>query len=257
MFNLIVQKKMKKITFAIYICLLHLFLAILFLKPDLLSKTYDKIGFRKHDEGHEYYQEFMWQTFVERSKTLDKDSRQIIFFGNSITNGLCVESLFQGINMGVSGETLFKAKERIKNIQNLENKKIVLAYGINDIPKNNQAILEDYKELINNLPSSASIFISSVLPLDEEVYSRQWKTKKTNQQISQLNQLLEIYCQDKANIQFLDSSKYLFNSSGNLDQKLHSGDGIHLNKDGRILWAKGLMEGLDEEASELTSKEEI
>lgn len=240
-----IEKIMKNKIWTGYILCLHIAILILFIFPNLLNKVYDKLGLWDYYSGHDYYKEFTWESYANRSKTLKKESNQLVFFGNSITNGLCVESLFNGVNMAVSGETINSAKRKIRTIKNLENKQIVVSFGINDIPRDNKKILRDYHDFISALPASSTIYLSSVLPIDEDVYLRKWKEPKTNRQINELNQHIKDYCRNKPNVIFIDASKYLNDSAGgDLDGKFHLGDGLHLNEAGNILWAKGLHEAI-------------
>lgn len=245
---------MKKKIWSVYILALHFIIISFFLFPDYVNKIYKKTGIQQYSTGHEYYIDFIWYSYANRSKTLKKESEQLIFFGNSITNGLCVESIFNGVNMGISGETIENAKSKIKDIHNLENKRIIVAYGINDIPRNAKEIIEDYHEFISFLPESSTIYLSSVLPVNEEAHTKSMENTKMNQQIIELNEHLKNYSRTKSNIIFIDASKYLFDSEGELGNSFHLGDGLHLNKAGNLNWAKGLSEGINDNSPKFISK---
>lgn len=241
---------MKTKVWKVYFFVIHIIIIFILFFPEKVIKIYHKSGFLEYSSGHDYYMDFQWNSFAKRSKTLKKDSNQFIFFGNSITNGLCVESLFQGVNMGVSGETIKHAKEKIKYIKNLENKRIVISFGINDIPGNTTEIMKDYSEFISFLPESSTIYLSSVLPINEEAFNKSFRDRKNNSQIEELNRKIEDFCINKANLIYINSSKYLNDASGQLSESLHLGDGIHLNERGNFYWAKGLYEGLEKNSSE-------
>tara|TARA_R110002020_G_scaffold91560_2_gene222271 strand:- start:254 stop:982 length:729 start_codon:yes stop_codon:yes gene_type:complete len=223
---------------------MHIGVVILLLHPNILNRAYNKLGLIDYMNGHSYYMKSLWDYYSNRSKTLDPNSDQLVFFGDSMINGLCVESYFGGVNFGISGETLRRAKSRITEIHNLENKKIVLAYGINDLPCDSKVFIESYKELIDKLPHSASIYISSLLPVNESILKEVTGKVKSNAQIDELNMLLEDYCTTHEAVYFLDSSKYLLGPYGQLSEKLQKGDGLHFNLAGNLLWAKGIEEGL-------------
>lgn len=245
---------MKRNLWSVYFLALHIIIISIFLFPDYVNKIYKKTGIQQYSTGHDYYIDFIWYSYANRSKTLKKETDQIIFFGNSITNGLCVESIFNGVNMGVSGETIQNAKLKIKNIQNLENKRIVIAYGINDIPRSSKEIIEDYHEFISFLPESSTIYLSSVLPINEDTFNKNSKTQKNSQQIIDLNKQLRSYCRNKPNIIFIDASKYLYDSVGELNRNFHLGDGLHLNKEGNLNWAKALSEEIESNPPKFISK---
>lgn len=236
---------MKTKAWTAYILGLHIIIIAVILFPDQVNKIYEKVGVLEHSSGHDYYIDFQWNSYANRSKTLKKESNQLIFFGNSLTNGLCVESLFQGVNMGVSGETIRNAKKKIGSIQNLDNKRIVVSFGINDIPGDTRDILADYDEFLSLLPESSTIYLSSVLPINEEAFHEKSKDQKSNRQIKELNEQLEEFCHNRANVIFVDASKYLNDSTGELRDNFHLGDGLHLNESGNLQWAKGLCEGIE------------
>lgn len=236
---------MKNKVWTAYILGLHIIIIAVVLFPDQVNKVYEKVGVLEHSSGHDYYIDFQWNSYANRSKTLKKESNQLIFFGNSLTNGLCVESLFQGVNMGVSGETIRNAKKKIGSIQNLDNKRIVVSFGINDIPGDTREILADYDEFLSLLPASSTVYLSSVLPINEEAFYEKSKDRKSNSQIKELNEQLEKFCHKKANVIFVDASKYLNDSTGELPNNFHLGDGLHLNENGNLHWAKGLCEGIE------------
>jgi lysophospholipase L1-like esterase len=225
----------------IYFVLLHLALVLFFLKPNFLVRLYRKLKIQKGPANeHEYYMETQWEYFSIKSKTLKKNSDQFVFLGDSLITVLCVENLFNGVNFGVSAENLKRAKEKISTISNLENKNIVLTYGINDILSKSTTIYSDYINLINSLPESSTIFIFSILPVDEKVVTRKIKSSNLNDQVKHLNALLREYVKSNDRIHFLDTAKYLYNESGELNKNLHKGDGIHLNELGNRLWIKGI-----------------
>lgn len=188
----------------------------------------------------------MWaQTkyFEKRSKSMTDEPR-IVFIGDSITNGLSVESIFNAVNFGISGYTVKRMKGLVGKYSNLEEKIIVLALGINDIPRNNSELIADYVELIENLPTNSTILISSILPRDEKTFFKYWGVKKTNSQISKINKMLLEYSLTKENIYYSDTAKFLRNDNGDLIVNFHIGDGIHLSEEGYKQWVNGLKNPL-------------
>jgi lysophospholipase L1-like esterase len=185
--------------------------------------------------------ETQWDYFSIKSKTLRKNSDQFVFLGDSLITVLCVENLFNGINLGIAAESVQRAKQKVLGIANLENKNIVLAYGINDILCKSTTVYNDYIELINHLPESAIIYIFSVLPVDEEAAKGCIKSV-TNQQIKELNKALQQYAGSSARVRFLDLGKGLYDANGQLNRTLHKGDGIHLNEEGNLLWIRAIKE---------------
>ncbi|WP_372772087.1 GDSL-type esterase/lipase family protein [Mangrovibacterium sp.] len=235
---------MKKNLIITYGVALHILLIVILIKPDIVSRIYLKLNLTTITKSHEYYMNNTWEFYKRRSNTIDSLSSQCIFFGNSIVSGLCVESQFSGINFGIAGENISRAKSKISAISNLSNKTIILAYGINDIPRNSEDILNDYKDFISKLPASSRVFISSILPINESILNKRINQKKTNKQIIELNELLKEYAKSDSRISYMNTAKYLYDEDGSLKDGLHMGDGIHLNKDGNHLWVKAIREEL-------------
>jgi lysophospholipase L1-like esterase len=222
----------------------------------MLNKIYRKYKIKKVPmTGHEYYMESLWKFFAVRTKTLQKHSNQLVFLGDSLTNGLCVESLFNGLNLGISGESINRAKSKVSALSNLENKRIFLAYGINDIPGETNTIFANYVELINNLPQSTVIYISSILPIEEDIAAKYWPDPKKNWQIQEVNQLMKNYAQATTRVHFLDTAKHMYDSNGQLQKNLHKGDGIHLSIEGSLRWAKTIEEELSAIAPDIDEKQ--
>jgi lysophospholipase L1-like esterase len=192
-------------------------------------------------DGDLYYIDASGRYYANRSKTLG-DGDALVFIGDSILNGLSVETVFRGVNYGISGEKVENAKEQILNYKNLGKKSIVIALGINDIPRKTEEIIADYELLLDRLPKSSFIIVSSVLPIDEPVYNASWGIKKSNDLVSELNNALARIAQSRMNTVFIDTSTYLRDPTGNLIAGFHSGDGIHLNAKGYMMWVKGLKE---------------
>lgn len=215
-------------------------LALLFIYPQYIVKIHRKFNITEMPvDGHEYYKQFAWQSFSNRTLTLDKNSQQLLFIGDSRVNGLCVESLFSAMNIAISGETLLEAKDKVKGLHNLENKRIVIALGVNDIGRKTEDIIADYKLVISRFPASSTIYISSILPLDETA-SRKFHASKTNTQIKEVNRLMSAFAESADNIYYLDTTNGLCDLALNLKSDLHNGDGVHLNKEGNLIWAQSI-----------------
>ena len=233
---------MKKILLISYILGVHVFLYFVLLKSNFIEKVKAEIGMTEPIlDGDLYYIDASGRYYANRSKTLG-DEDTLVFIGDSILNGLSVETVFHGVNYSISGERVENAKEQILNYKNLGLKTIVVALGVNDIPRSTEEIIADYELLLDRMPKSSFIIISSVLPIDEPVYNASWGIKKSNDLVSELNDALARIAQSRMNTVFIDTSTYLRDPTGNLISGLHTGDGIHLNAKGYMMWVKSLKE---------------
>lgn len=233
---------MKKTVATLYIVGIHVLLVFVLMKSNFIEKVEVKFGMKEPAlTGHSYYMDALGRYFVNRSETMKKGDG-LVFIGDSITDGLSVETIFDGVNFGISGDTVASAKERVANYKNLEEKTIVLAIGVNDIPRKTEKIASDYELVIQRLPKNSFVIISSILPLEENSFDEHYETKKNNEQIVQLNSSLAQLASRYPNTVYIDSSSHLKDASGNLNGTFHNGDGLHLNVSGYMMWAAGLKE---------------
>jgi lysophospholipase L1-like esterase len=189
--------------------------------------------------GHEYYIETLARYLSNMTMTMQPGAGTV-FIGDSITNGLSVASIFNATNLGIPGDTVQKAKARIKSYRNLDDKLVVIAIGINDLPRPNTEILNDFRGLMENLPATTTVAISSILPIQEEKFEKHWSINKTNRQIDELNALLSKLAQERQGAFFMETSKLLKDEKGELKDEYHIGDAIHLNELGYSQWVAGL-----------------
>ncbi len=233
---------MKKIFSILYVLSIHTLLIVALVKNDFIQKVEIKLGMTEPSStNHSYYMDALGWNFANRSNTII-DGDGLVFVGDSITNGLSVETIFGAVNYGISGDSVKNAKKRVKKYSHLENKTIVVALGVNDILRENDKIVSDYSSLIENLPNSSLVLVSSILPIDELRLERYSKTKKTNNQINELNAQLQNIASKFSNAHYIDSAKYMRDTSGCLFENFHNGDGLHLNTEGYGMWVKGLKE---------------
>ena len=236
------MKRRTLFTVATYLVAIHLLLFIVLLKSNFIEKVQVRLGLNEMPlTGHSYYIDALGRYYANRSKTMRKGDG-IVFIGDSITIGLSVETIFGGVNFGISGDTVMRAKKRVSDYENLESKTVFIALGINDIPRRTEEIVADYHLLLDSLPPSAFVIISSVLPLDELAFRKFSGVRKTNEQIFELNTALFDLASKRENVVFIDSSTYLKTSIGDLNSSFHKGDGIHPNLEGYSMWIKGIKE---------------
>jgi len=228
---------MKHITLA-YLTFIHGLLILTSIHCCLIR---DQLGPDAFLNGHDYYMTAQEQYFTARSKTLNKEDG-LVFIGDSIVNGLCVESVFNAVNFGISGYTVRQAKNQVDKYINLESKTIILALGINDVPCETKKFETNYTSLIEHLPKSAFVIISSILPIDDLVFTSQGSESRNNININKLNASLKEIAKSYDNVAYIDSGQYLKSKSGSLNPSLHGGDGLHPNRKGYRIWIVGLQE---------------
>ncbi|MUH01198.1 G-D-S-L family lipolytic protein [Scytonema sp. UIC 10036] len=172
---------------------------------------------------------------------LPKSNSGIIFLGDSLTDeGEWVELLKNGNikNRGISSDTTDLVLNRLDVIVESQPKKIFLMIGINDITYYNKFIEEvliNYKAILTELHKktpNTKVFIQSVLPVNNQVT----RFYQDNSNILKLNSKLK-ELSIEFSYQYIDVFSYLSDSENQLDMK-YTSDGLHLNGQGYLMWAK-------------------
>ncbi len=235
-----------KIT-ATYLVCIHILLAIIFLKSDFIDRVEHKLGYHQTAEITEHFEEML-----RYHKRMDGNvpDNAVIFIGDSITQGLCVTAISStSVNYGIGGDTTYGVLQRLQNYKSIERASaIVLAIGINDVRRrSNGEILDNYHAIIKQLPKAIPIILSAILPLDEELgYKWQDDWHGLNQgRIKDLNSGIKNLAKTDNRFFFVNASPQLIDSSKNLADEYHDGDGIHLNSRGNSIWIDILRRGLE------------
>lgn len=177
---------------------------------------------------------YLMLKFHERiDATVEPNS--VIFFGDSLVQGLHTAAIAPvSVNYGVGSDTTSGLHKRLPLYQSIiEAKVIVIAIGVNDVRYglSKEKILENYQQILQDLPADVPILMSGILPVDENI-NPDWRG--FNQKISEINSALEAYA-DSENIFFMDITEQLIDSENNLANEFHD-DGLHLNGAGNQVW---------------------
>lgn len=164
---------------------------------------------------------------------------EIVMLGDSITQaGLWSEYLpgYEIANRGIGGDTTYGIIERIDEVVQRNAKFVFLLAGINDI---DQRYTDS--EIANNILKIASIVKDSgSTPIVQSILyvSDLDKSKRSNEQIAHINQLIADGCSN-LEIQFLDITSITD------DGELLTNDGLHLTGPAYVKWVDILKEFLD------------
>jgi len=172
-------------------------------------------------------------------KTLSRTDRQVVFMGNSITEGWynTDSSFFKTnhfIGRGISGQTTSQMLVRFrKDVLDLQPKAVVILAGTNDIAGNTGDIALD--NIMGNLASMAElakahgikVFLCSVTPAFDYPWSR---GKQPNVKIPELNKMMKAYA-SKNNVHYVDYFSKLADARNGLPASLAK-DGVHPTLDG-------------------------
>lgn len=171
-------------------------------------------------------------------KTLPIDSTDIVFVGNSITEGFPVNEVFRSIHVKNRGIGFNQSKHilgRIDAILTGKPKKLFLAVGINDLLQSVpvDTLFRNYRQIIRKIETGSprtKLFVQSIFPVGKTYES-------LNPIIVAFNLRLKHYC-DSLAIPFLDIHSRLA-SHGRLEPP-YTMDDVHLTGAGYDIWKKAI-----------------
>lgn len=171
---------------------------------------------------------------------------EIIFLGNSITDGGNWKKLFpniNAINRGISGDVTDGIIARIEEVTSSQPKKIFLLIGTNDLARGKTVnyVAEKIKVIIEKIQKQSpktKIYLQSVLPINPYVGNKFSSHKSNGKKILLLNKKLYEMA-NKMKIKYINIHKYFSDKNGHLKIKL-TYDGLHLSEKGYIFWKKKL-----------------
>lgn len=183
----------------------------------------------------------------EHFETLPDTENEIIFLGNSITDGAEWFELFDGNpnikNRGIGGDDTDGVLARLDEVTSSNPKQIFIMIGTNDLAygKTIEYVIANYQQIINRIQSASpdtEIIIQAVLPVEDAIhYTRPNASIRTiNKQLKEISQL--------ENIKYIDIHAAFSDEDGKLNKK-YSIDGLHLNGAGYLLWKDILMDYID------------
>ena len=191
------------------------------------------------------YPDSLFSTYYHQRLTLFKSLPQtkddIIFIGNSITDGGEWSELFNDIhikNRGISGDISAGIIKRIDKIAKGKPAKVFLLIGVNDLARNispdsvvkNILLVAAY---LKQESPSTKLFVQSILPVNDMFEKFAGHTNK-GQQIKQVNEKLNQKA-DEYQYTFIDLHTSFCNENKKLKKEL-TNDGLHLTGEGYLLW---------------------
>lgn len=191
------------------------------------------------------YPDSLFSTYYHQRATLfnalPKTNDDIIFIGNSITDGGEWSEMFNDLqikNRGISGDISAGVISRIDEVANRKPAKVFLMIGVNDLARNispdsivkNILLIADY--LRQETPATR-LFIQSILPVNDIYNKFQGHTGKAKQ-IKEVNDALSKNAA-AYHFTYIDLYPSFCNEEGKLKREL-SNDGLHLKGEGYLLW---------------------
>lgn len=187
-----------------------------------------------------------YSTFYYQRATLFEElpvtSKDIIFLGNSITNGGEWGELFQNKhvkNRGISGDRTDGVYDRLDPILKGKPAKIFLLIGINDVSAGLSAdsILDGIQRITEKIKKDSpktQLYLQSVLPVSD-YYKMFGNHTKHWEMIPDINAKLKKLA-EKEQVAYIDIySHFVDKKTGKMNPQ-YSNDGLHLLGKGYLLW---------------------
>lgn len=196
------------------------------------------------------YAQTKYSTYYEQRKShfekLPNDSSEIIFLGNSITDGCNWSELFNDLrikNRGISADITQGILDRLNEITEAKPLKIFIMIGINDLAAGISVdqLVANYKKIIEKIKTDSKdtkIFIQSILPVNPDFPKFKNHTKKSAE-ILEVNDKLKLLAQDFKLVYIDLYSLFVIN-----DNKLnpeYTNDGLHLTGSGYLVWKSAVQ----------------
>lgn len=193
-------------------------------------------------------QEKKYSTFYYQRATLFEElpitSKDIIFLGNSITNGAEWRELFQNKhvkNRGISGDICMGVYDRLDAILKGKPAKIFLLIGVNDANRGTSAdtIVQRISMITRKIKQESpktKLYLQSLLPVTDYYKMFSGHTSRW-QVIKEINDGLMLLAEQKK-VTYIDLySHFVDSATGKMNTK-YTNDGLHLLGIGYLKWVE-------------------
>ena len=172
---------------------------------------------------------------------LPDTKNEIIFLGNSITDGCEWSELFKNPNIknrGISGDITDGVLFRLDEVVRSNPAKIFIMIGVNDLARNKspEYILTNYSKILAAIKEKSPkthVYVQSVLPVNDEFGMFGNHTSKSKE-IKQVNEGLISMARNFDNT-YIDLTETFSDNNGKLRKEL-TNDGLHLTAKGYLAW---------------------
>lgn len=183
----------------------------------------------------------------ENFESLPNTENEIIFLGNSLTDGNEWSEMFENPNVknrGIGGDDTDGILDRISEVTTSQPAKVFIMIGTNDLAygKSVEYVIDNYKKIIDSIQiksPNTKIYIQSELPVDDAIHY----TRK-NSDLKEINRHLQIICSEKDLI-YINLFSLFEDEKGKLNPK-YSYDGLHVNGEGYLIWKKAILKYVEE-----------
>lgn len=167
-----------------------------------------------------------------------------VFIGDSIVQGLATSAVSPiSVNYGIGSDTTAGVLRRLPKYKSLSSAKaIVLSIGVNDLLTQSAThILSNYGKILSSIPEDRPVLVVAILPVDELSFK---KASVSNKRISMVNDSLSRLAGEYEKATFINLRGLLEDEHGNLSERFHAGDGVHLTSIGYEFLIAEIRNGL-------------
>jgi hypothetical protein len=184
--------------------------------------------------------------YMQRASLFSKltiTSKDIVFIGNSITNGAEWNELFpqkRVKNRGISGDTSEGVYDRLDPVVKGKPAKIFILIGINDISRGIEVetIVQNMKRIVEKIQNESpktKIYIQSILPVNPDF--GMFKGHQKPQLIKEINQQYQNIAKEY-NVNYINLYPHFLEEGTDRMNEKYTNDGLHLLGEGYLLWSE-------------------
>lgn len=216
-----------------YVALLHVLVAVLVAKTDVLARAGRRLGLVPPEERTAA----LVVSVVEQARRdLTADGGALVLLGDSLATQLEASRIAaDAVNYGIGGDTVRTLLWRLPLLRSVERARLaVVLVGVNDLKfRPVPAVAADYRALLAAFPPAVDLVVVPPLPVDERVVSTRHSPGLRNADLRALNAALRPLCEARPRCRFADAWPVFWDgAAGGMRADLHDGDGLHLSAAG-------------------------
>lgn len=188
-----------------------------------------------------------WDQKTSLYEILPIDGDDIVFLGNSITDGGEFHELFdnpQIKNRGIRSDVITGVEKRLGQVTGGQPAKIFLLIGINDVSHGHSVdeLARRYERLVRRIREQSPgtrLYVQSVMPVNNS-FRRYRNLTGKEKTIRKFNERIRAIA-DANGAVYVDLWPFLADADGNLKRE-YTNDGLHLNGRGYRVWTDGIRQ---------------
>lgn len=191
-----------------------------------------------------------WHQKETHFRSLPNEANEIIFLGDSITDGCNWSEMFHDLrvkNRGISADITDGVLDRLDEVVESKPLKIFLMIGVNDLARGKtvDSIVKNIERILDTIKKETAqteIYLESLLPVNPVFGLAKNHTNKTAEIIA-INAGLKKMAKDRK-LTFVDLHSLLKTESDLLNPE-YTNDGLHLTGKGYFVWKSAIEKYLN------------